>query len=58
MGVEFCIPRFMVEPPYEDVAFKIINRQWNRSRKRGYRSTFERGVLTLYFNFASHWYRR
>jgi len=55
---EFCIIRFRAGPPYEDVAFKIINRQWNRSRKRGYRSTFERGVLTLYFNFASHWYRR
>jgi len=55
---EFCIIRFKAGPPYEDVAFKIINRQWNRSRKRGYRSTFERGVLTLYFNFASHWYRR
>jgi hypothetical protein len=55
---EFCILRFHAGPPYEDIAFKIINREWNRSRKRGFRSTFERGVLSLYFNFASHWYRR
>jgi len=55
---EFCILRFHAGPPYEDVAFKIINREWNRSRKRGFRSTFERGVLSLYFNFATHWYRR
>ena len=55
---DFCILRFHAGPPYEDVAFKIINREWNRSRKRGYRSTFERGVLSLYFNFTSHWYRR
>lgn len=55
---EFCILRFHAGPPYEDVAFKIVNREWNKSRKRGFRSTFERGVLSLYFNFASHWYRR
>lgn len=55
---DFCILRFHAGPPYEDVAFKIINREWNRSRKRGYKCTFERGVLSLYFNFATHWYRR
>ena len=55
---DFCILRFSAGPPYEDVAFKIINRQWNKSRKRGFRCTFERGVLSLYFNFAGHWYRR
>lgn len=55
---EFCILRFCAGPPYEDIAFKIINREWNRSRKRGYKCSFERGVLSLYFNFATHWYRR
>jgi len=55
---EFCVIRFHAGPPYEDIAFKIINREWNLSRKRGFRCTFERGVLSLYFNFNSHWYRR
>ena len=55
---EFCIIRFHAGAPYEDIAFKIVNREWNRSRKRGFRSTFERGVLSLYFNFTTHWYRR
>ena len=55
---DFCILRFSAGPPYEDVAFKIINRQWNKSRKKGFRCTFERGVLSLYFNFEGHWYRR
>jgi hypothetical protein len=55
---EFCILRFHAGPPYEDIAFKIINREWNKSRKRGFRSTFERGILSLYFNFTTHWYRR
>ena len=55
---EFCIIRFHSGPPYEDIAFKIINHEWNKSRKRGFRCTFERGVLSLYFNFKTHWYRR
>lgn len=55
---EYCIIRFHAGPPYEDVAFKIINREWNKSRNRGYKCTFERGVLSLYFNFKTHWYRK
>ena len=55
---EFCIIRFHAGPPYQDIAFKIINREWNRSRKRGFRSTFERGILQLHFNFTTHWYRK
>jgi hypothetical protein len=55
---EFCIIRFKAGAPYEDIAFKIINREWNKSRKRGFKSSFERGVLSLYFNFTTHWYRR
>lgn len=55
---DFCILRFHAGAPYEDIAFKIINREWNRSRKRGFKCTFERGILSLYFNFATHWYRR
>lgn len=55
---DFCIIRFRAGPPYEDVAFKIVNREWNKARKHGFRCTFERGVLSLYFNFKTSWYRR
>ena len=55
---EFAILRFRGGPPYEDVAFKILNKEWSKSRKKGYKCTFDRGVLTLFFNFNSHWYRR
>ena len=55
---DFCIIRFKAGPPYEDVAFKIVNREWNKARKHGFRCTFERGVLSLYFNFKTSWYRR
>eukprot|EP00903_Cladosiphon_okamuranus_P015664 g14466.t1 len=54
----FAILRFHAGPPYEDIAFKIINREWEYGRKRGFRCVFERGVLSLYFNFKSLWYRK
>ena len=55
---DYCIIKFSAGPPYEDVAFKIMNKEWNKSRKHGFKSSFERGILSLYFNFKSNWYRR
>ncbi|TMW62155.1 hypothetical protein Poli38472_009648 [Pythium oligandrum] len=55
---EFCIIRFTAGPPYQDIAFKIVNREWEYSHKRGFKSVFERGILHLYFNFKRHRYRR
>lgn len=53
-----CTLRFHAGPPYEDVAFKIVNREWNLSHRFGFRVVFDRGVLQLYFNFKRHRYRR
>ena len=55
---EFCIIRFHGGPPYEDIAFKIVNRDWEFARKRGFRCSFDRGVLHLWFNFKRLRYRR
>ncbi|RLN46401.1 hypothetical protein BBJ29_006231 [Phytophthora kernoviae] len=55
---EFCIIRFSAGPPYQDIAFKIVNREWEYSHKRGFKSVFERGILHVYFNFKRHRYRR
>ncbi|CDW72357.1 uncharacterized protein c19orf29 [Stylonychia lemnae] len=52
------IIRFHAGPPYEDIAFKIINREWEMSERHGFRNVFDRGVLQLYFNFKKHRYRR
>lgn len=54
----FCIIRFHAGPPYEDVAFKIFNREWERAHRRGFKCLFERGILSLYFNFKRLLYRR
>jgi len=55
---EFMILRFTSGPPYEDVAFKLVNREWEFGRKAGFRASFERGVLSLFFNFKRHRYRK
>ena len=53
-----CILRFHGGPPYEDLAFKIVNRERETNHKRGFKCRFERGILQLFFNFRKHRYRR
>ncbi|XP_050204957.1 splicing factor Cactin-like [Mercurialis annua] len=55
---ETCIIRFHVGPPYEDIAFRIVNEEWEYSHKKGFKCTFERGILHVYFNFKRYRYRR
>lgn len=55
---DVSIITFKAGPPYEDVAFKIVNHPWERSHKRGYRCSFDRGVLQLWFYFQRYRYRR
>ncbi|KAI9504018.1 hypothetical protein GGI25_000895 [Coemansia spiralis] len=57
-GDETVVLRFTAGPPYEDIAFRIVNREWEYNRRRGFRNTFDRGVLQLYFRFKRHHYRR
>lgn len=55
---DFCIIRFQAGAPYEDIAFQIVNREWEQSQKYGFKCVFERGILHLYFTFKRHRYRR
>ncbi|KAG2240712.1 hypothetical protein Bca52824_090457 [Brassica carinata] len=57
-SAETCVIRFHAGPPYQDIAFRIVNKEWEYSHKKGYRCTFERGILNLHFNFKRHRYRR
>ncbi|RKO94757.1 mid region of cactin-domain-containing protein [Blyttiomyces helicus] len=52
------ILRFEAGPPYEDIAFRIVSREWEYSHKKGFRSSYDRGVLQLWFHFKRHYYRR
>uniref|UniRef100_A0A7S0BG48 Splicing factor Cactin C-terminal domain-containing protein n=1 Tax=Rhodosorus marinus TaxID=101924 RepID=A0A7S0BG48_9RHOD len=55
---DVCILRFVAGPPYEDIAFKIVNREWEHSHKKGFKCTFERGIFHLWVNFKRMRYRR
>ncbi|KAM0720238.1 hypothetical protein Q7P37_004374 [Cladosporium fusiforme] len=55
-----CIIRFVAGAPYEDIAFRIVDREWDYSakRERGFRSSFDKGILQLHFQFKKIYYRK
>ncbi|ODM18917.1 hypothetical protein SI65_05534 [Aspergillus cristatus] len=55
-----CLIRFMAGPPYEDIAFRIVDKEWDYSakRERGFRTTFDKGILQLHFQFKRVYYRK
>lgn len=55
---DFAILRFHAGPPYEDIAFKIVNREWEYSYKRGFRCQFQNNIFQLWFHFKRYRYRR
>ena len=55
---DMCIIRFGSGAPYEDVAFKILNREWNTRVKGDFLNVFDKGVLKLYFKFKRFRYKR
>ena len=57
-GKEFVILRFHAGPPYEDIAFKVVNREWEYSCKHGFRSQFNCNIFQLWFHFKRNRYRK
>lgn len=55
---DFAILRFHAGPPYEDIAFKCVNREWEISHKHGYKCQFAKGIFQLWFFFKRYRYRR
>lgn len=55
---DFAVIRFKSGPPYEDIAFKIVNREWETLHKNGYKCQFQNGVFQLWFMFKKYRYRR
>ena len=55
-----CLIRFISGPPYEDIAFRIVDKEWDYSakRERGFRSSFDKGILQLHFQFKKVFYRK
>ncbi|TGJ81268.1 hypothetical protein E0Z10_g7491 [Xylaria hypoxylon] len=44
-----CLIRFIAGPPYEDIAFRIVDREWDYSAKkdRGFKSSFDKDPALL-----------
>lgn len=56
---DFAVLKFHAGPPYEDIAFKIVNREWEFSYKRGFRCQFQNSnIFQLWFHFKRYRYRR
>ena len=57
-NADFAILRFHAGPPYEDIAFKVVNREWEYSYKKGFRCQFQNNIFQLWFHFKRYRYRR
>lgn len=55
-----CLLRFIAGPPYADIAFRIVDKEWDYSakRERGFKSSFDKGILQLHFQFKKIYYRK
>jgi len=54
---DYCIIKFKAGPPYKDIAFKVLRKEWDFSEKSGFESIFARGILHLYWNFKKPKFR-
>lgn len=54
----FAFLKFSAGAPYEDIAFKIVDRPWEMAHRRGFRCQFSHHVLQLWFHFVRERYRR
>jgi hypothetical protein len=50
--------QFNAGAPYEHISFRIVNKEWDRGPKKGFKNVFDRGMLQLYFNFKRTPYKR
>ena len=44
-----CLIRFIAGPPYEDIAFRIVDKEWDYSAKRdrGFKSSFDKVCYSI-----------
>jgi hypothetical protein len=55
---DFSILKFPAGPSYDDITFKIVNKEWNYSYHYGFRYHFPTGIIQLWFYFRKWKYRR
>lgn len=55
---ELIVITFSAGPPYEDISFRLVNKQWDMADRKNFKCIFDRGILCLYFDFVKNRYRR
>ena len=55
---EFAVLTFHAGPPYLDIAFKIVNREWQKGKFSGFKYIFSGKKLILKFKLKRFGYRR
>ncbi|CAF1597075.1 unnamed protein product [Rotaria sp. Silwood1] len=55
---DFSILKFHAGPPYEDIAFKIVSEEWDKSPEHEFRCHIQNGVFQLWLHFRKQKYRR
>merc|ERR1719376_377686 len=50
--------RFTAGPPYQDIAFRILNREWDTHPNAHFVNKFEKGILQLHFSLKRLRYRK
>ncbi|CCG82355.1 Putative uncharacterized protein [Taphrina deformans PYCC 5710] len=57
---DMSIIRFSAGAPYEDVCFQIVDKDWDHSSRydRGFKSSFDKGILQLHFKFKRVNYKK
>ncbi|KAK9469122.1 cactus-binding C-terminus of cactin protein-domain-containing protein [Lipomyces arxii] len=55
-----CLIKFIAGPPYQDISFRIVDRDWDYSSRYESRflSNFDKGILQLQFKFKKIYYRK
>lgn len=55
---DFAVLRFEAGAPYEDIAFKVANREWDVDHIHGFRCQYLNGIFQLWFRFRRYRYRK
>ena len=53
----YMMIKFKAGPPYKDIAFKILRKEWDFTAKSGFEAIFTKGILQLHFNFKKPKFR-
>ena len=54
---DYCLIKFKAGPPYKDIAFKILRKEWDFTEKSEFESIFHKDILQLLFNFKKPKFR-